>query len=196
MKLVVLASLLVLACATPKVAQPALSNEPGLWKVCYDAQGLVDNFDGECEHSREITWDLPVRVYVPADYPDRLRVLESLAAWNDWLQADVFLATTNPVQPDVEVIVMSDNPVIAGLADHALVDGRVYFKVYIAQKYTARVDILAHEFGHVLGLAHDPGRKRSIMHPGAEWYLPRLSGNDCALLARKYKLKKARCTDA
>lgn len=164
--------------------------------VCYDALGAVVDYDGDCEDAQEINWGkLPIRLHIDPSYPDRGKtVLQAVRVWNGWLGTDVFFVTQNPVGADVVVRYQMGNlwdP--AGMAEHVLRNGRPAFTVTMYGAYHNSTVIVAHELGHVMGLAHDPGRVRSVMHPSGEWYVPWLTKKDCRRLRQKYGLNPGSC---
>lgn len=184
----VLALLLATAigCAGRMPPSPHRFAEPTGWSVCYEADGNVDNYEGNCSAPSLVQWSLPVEVYVPDSYPSPLRMAQGLAVWDEWLGREVFRVVKSPEGADV--LVTDGGPAVfaAGMATHMRVAGKVTFTLSMYQPYYDRPEIIAHELGHVLGLAHDDGNKRSIMYPGMEWYLPELTDADCDYLEAMY----------
>lgn len=170
-------------------------NEPGFWSMCYDVEGNIKDFAGECDDAQEINWGkLPVRLHIEPSYPDRAAVLKAVRVWNTWLGTDVFLVTANPVGADIVMhYTMGQLLDPAGRADHVLRNGRPFFTVTMFGVYAGNPLIITHELGHTLGLAHDPGRERSVMHPSGEWYVPWLTAKDCRGLRNKYGLMPRHC---
>lgn len=181
--------LIATACGVAnRVPKPMRVPEPTGWSMCYEADGTPSSYEGDCKNPELITWALPILVYVPDNYPDRLRLGQALQVWDEWLGTEVFRVTTEAKLADVTVVVGGKAFGYAGMAPHVKVNGKISFKVLIWDPYYGRTDIIAHELGHVLGLAHDPGYKRSVMHPGSAWFLPTLTDNDCRYLKDLYGL--------
>lgn len=172
--------------------------EQTFWKLCYNTLGEIEDFDGDCEDPREVTWrELPVKVYIAPGYPYPGQVLEAMNVWDAWLGTDVFKLTFDQLESNVTVTYEEEVTFYAGIAQHRrlLESLDVYFNVAIAGKYSENVEVITHEFGHVMGLFHDSGRPRSIMFPGKA-HMPWLTGSDCRALAIKYRLKPPGCRDA
>ncbi len=160
--------------------------EPTGWSLCYAADGTVEDYDGNCSNPMLIEWSLPVEVYVPPTYPDQLRMFQGMAVWDYWLGREVFHVVEDPKLADVEVVDGGPAVFAAGRAMHTNVRGKIHFVLSMYGPYYDRPEVIAHEFGHVLGLAHDEGNKLSVMHPGMEWYLPSLTHADCTYLEGLY----------
>lgn len=187
------------ACAVPErsLAPDTDPKEPVFWSMCYDALGAPVDYDGECDGAQEINWGkLPVMLHVDPAYPDDGRaVLQAVRVWNAWLGTDVFEVTQNPVGADIYVVQAVDTPFNpAGIANHVMgPKHRPVFLVTLFGDYANNTVIVVHELGHTLGLAHDPGRSRSVMHPSGSWYVPWITRKDCAALRHKYHLKQEPC---
>lgn len=169
--------------------------EPTFWEMCYDVKGNPEDYAGECEDPQIVDWgSLPIRLAIDESYPgEGEAVLKAVRVWNGWLGTDVFYVT--PVDPDV-VVQMGELSILgpAGRADHTRRFGKLKFTVTLfGEEYANRVSIVTHELGHVLGLAHDPGRHRSVMDPGGDWYMPWITDKDCVALRRMYGLPGEEC---
>lgn len=163
--------------------------EPTGWSLCYEADGTVADYDGHCSDPSLIKWNLPAKVYLPLGYSSRLRFKEAMTVWDTWMGTEAFRLVGSAPEADIVVEDGGEPWGIAGRALHTKTGGTVKFHLEIFDGYYDRPDIIAHELGHTLGLAHDEGDKRSIMYPGMEWYLPALTPVDCDYLKRLYNLR-------
>ena len=162
---------LVLAIAGGGVLYGVLTHkEPGLMKVCFkDGQA---HYDGDCQ---EIKWkreQMPLPYYI--DFGEHHKVyVESVAKgaemWNVEI-APVFKRVNK--KEDAKVIVSwgsadSGTTCAAGTTSHKGDEtGPTGADVVLKEPSDVHAvyRFAAHEFGHVLGLAHDEA-KRSIMYP-------------------------------
>jgi hypothetical protein len=162
---------LVLLLAGGGVLYGVLTHEePGLLTACF--KNGVAHYDGDCQ---EVKWkreQMPLPYYI--DFGEHHKVyVESIVAganvWNTEIGA-VFKRVNR--KEDAKVVVSwgstdSGTTCSAGTTSHTgdengLTGARVTLKepsdVHAVYRFAA------HEFGHVLGLAHDEA-KRSIMYP-------------------------------
>lgn len=189
MKAVLLLPLATACGVASRVPQPRTVPEPTGWSVCYEADGTVDNYDGECSAPALVKWNLPATVYIPPDYPERNRVLQAMGVWNDHMGTAVFKESTGPAANVVITMAPLSIWGFAGLAEHTRKNGITVFTVTVFQGYFGRADVITHELGHTLGLAHDPGNKRSIMYPSGNWVVPGVTKADCQYLKDLYSLR-------
>ncbi len=178
-------------CCTAGLPEPKYTREPEptFWSLCWDKDG-APNY---CTGGESITWPLPIRVAVMG-YSDPRAVSHAMESWNQWLGRDVFIAATPGGEIDVLVVAWPEtNALFAGFAQPVKINGRLRATVTMFQGYHHRVDVLAHELGHVLGLEHDEDMPWSLMDGAPSWILPVLTRADCHALSVKYGLKKPPC---
>ena len=140
--------------------------EPTLLRVCLQGDTVVYDAS-KCDLPFTITWpSLPLRVKIDPDLADGYKdsVVYATQFWKDQLDRPVFVLADD--NEDISIgLGDARNPYTAATS-HYFVGGKLKARVDVNKPgdLTAVYWIVAHEFGHVLGLAHDrvPG---SIMIP-------------------------------
>lgn len=113
---------------------------------------------------------LPLSIYVDPSLPLVL-VVEGATIVEQAVGCDVFTFTVPDTGADIFVevgIPMPPWPVpLASAGQYRDEGGRLRGTVYLFQKLGERLQaiVVAHEFGHILGLGHDPDNDESIMKP-------------------------------
>jgi hypothetical protein len=161
---------LVLALAGGGVLYGVLTHkEPGLMKVCWQSGQAV--YTGDCQ---EVKWDkakMPLPYYIDFEEPHRVyvdSVVKGAQTWNAEIGA-VFKRVKE--KKDALVIVSwgsadSGTTCAAGTTSHTGDESgprRASVVLKEPSDIHAVYRFAMHEFGHVLGLAHDEA-KRSIMY--------------------------------
>lgn len=193
----VLAFLAACTAPLPRAAKPAQAKEQAtLWKICYGPDGSPSYTElwsekPACSNWEVIRWpSLPVPVYVANDVASG-PVLAAFEAWEGWMGTPVFKMVPSP-GPGVVSIEHGLDEIgeilgAAAIAPHRKnKDGTLTHWVFFFGDYGENPAVVAHELGHVLGLAHDHHDKRSIMYPSQKWYLQRLQAVDKQALCRFY----------
>lgn len=179
------------------------ASEAGLSQVCWNDAGLASYDLSECASSeaQEIRWpdsDIPLSVRATGTTGEIDTLTSAISLINDQVGCQL-LELSDPATSDrsLDVLVSFGVPMTSG-QDHP--GGSVQFRRDALQRQTAYVDVyasalnadmlhkvLAHELGHVLGLAHDDW-DGSIMRPmqTTEVGFVRLSDYDQNLLAEMY----------
>jgi hypothetical protein len=173
-----LAVLLLLAGCHADVRPPLLTG-------CPRATGAFDYDSSDCP---PIVWDhMPLRVAWMGH-----EGLDVLAAMNVDLGFEAFVpASMRDVDlPDVIVDYEGPRPPSVdfdgGQTLHFLRGGRMTAFVATWRNGGLREVVLAHELGHVLGLAHDRDDPNSLMYPAIKGQPMELREDDRALLRRLY----------
>lgn len=142
--------------------------EAGLMKVCW--QNGWAHYDGEC---MELKWQkeqMPLSYHIAfgeshKDYVDS--VLKAAEMWNREI-TPVFKRVDNEADASVLVFwgAVPKEGHTGGHTAHTGTDGPISARIILAEPSDihAVYRYAAHEFGHVLGLAHDEA-PRSIMYP-------------------------------
>jgi len=149
--------------------------EPGLLSVCWNLDGTAD-YTAPCTTPANLQWDrarIPLIVDAP---PDSSEVSEAVSIVNHQigcevlrlhpgagLTADINVALDQPAQVAPNGIEVD----AGGSCRHVRgATGRMFAVVETVNVTdpTSKTRVLVHEFGHALGLAHDPFES-SIMYP-------------------------------
>lgn len=163
--------------------------EPGLLTGCRIANRI--NYDGRCFDVRWAKSRMPLQVYAN-ELPlveqaiDRINAelgFSALAVWDMRRAPDVFVAV------NVRPLTKRYN---GGVTQHYYSEGRFVAAIATWGNESAFTEylVLLHEFGHVLGLAHDP-RPESMMFPripAEGHHAIALTGHDRQLLRGLYAL--------
>lgn len=195
--MIVVAAVLAVGAIVGVIYGVTTHTEPGLLTVCWNLDGTADYTPG-CSGSSELRWDrdrIPLVVDAP---PDSDEVTEAVSIVNDQIGCEVLrLHPGAGLTADVNVAL--DQPLEVGAtqepggsARHLRgASGRMFAVVETTNvtNPTLKTRVLVHEFGHVLGLAHDPFQS-SIMYPtqpdSEEPDFVRFTDSDQALLNSMY----------
>ena len=170
--------LFVQLCCTAAIVPPVGPPDP---EPTFSAPGL--------------TWELPITV-ATVGFEDSYSVSYAGSAWDQWLGVTVFTAAEPGAEPDLVILAVPEKAKeFAGWTDLQYVNGKPKATVWMFAGYHDRSDIIAHEMGHVLGLAHDVRRPWSVMDGSPSWRLPVLTRPDCQALAMKYRLTRPPCLE-
>lgn len=193
--LAVLLLALSFACGgVPKQVAKEPDTERTWWELCWMKleSGLeVPLYPDEtypyspaCDSPEQINWPgSQLRYQIEAE---KYRPLVTAAAkqWNEWIGREVFVETDDDVA-DIVVYTKELWPGIAGQAQHYKELGRLKAQVLLSPTLVRPYRTILHEFGHVLGFAHDRDKEGSIMYPSGEGGLA-LTTKDYVALRRKY----------
>lgn len=186
------------ACQVPESKVPQAAKQPTLWNLCYNEDGSpiiyeMPQKEYACKSPSRLKWpSLPVQVHLDESVLDATEsFLWAFAAWEEWLGRPVFELTPESGDWVVEAFqgdsVIAEEFGIAAMAPHEKrSDGTIEAIVVFFSQYRFNTEVVAHEFGHTLGLAHDKDDKRSIMYPSMRTQIPRLQAEDRAVLCALY----------
>lgn len=167
-------------------------SEPGIMKVCWIG-GVADYDASRCSNPEELTWDR-ARMPLVVGADDDSSVRSAIDIVNSQVGCAVLELDTS-VGSEADVVVSLDATMLAGrdhpggATSHSQVS-EIGMQAYVETMGTAnsqqKMRVLVHEFGHVLGLAHDD-YERSIMFPTqTHSNFTMFSGSDRALLNDLY----------
>jgi hypothetical protein len=158
------------------VAGCAQNDDPTFMKLCEASDGTFTYPAGDavasatCPAPAELVWDhVPLTVSIVPELSDYSASLdEAILFWNRDLGFALFRRATPTENVDVSVISGSaSDPGLAATSHHRV--GALFALVEIRKPgdVVEMQYVLAHELGHVVDLAHDPGQS-SIMHSTIE----------------------------
>lgn len=141
-----------------------------------------------CEDATRPQWDhFPLKVFPEPAL--EIEVVDAARSWKHWMRRDMFVLTANFSEADVYAVPF-------GKHDYAAMSAHLYSNHLGAQRGIVKVwnnvelrnrdDIMAHEFGHLLGLRHDQDDERSLMHPSSSPRVPLLEDLDRDIIRRLY----------
>lgn len=152
-----------------------------MWRLCWSEDGSpIYASEARSERDRcgdqtpkEVTWpELPIRVRIDENLDSvQNEVRAALWTWNHWAGRPLFEESL--FGSDVRVsLLQCIRPGVLAMAPHLTESGRLGAAVLvcpstIVESPEDQIQILTHEFGHVLGFAHDPLVETSIMYPYA-----------------------------
>lgn len=199
----------------PQVSErPRNAHELGLcWGIIPDGAVLSTIRHKGCLEPQAVQFaTTPIRVVAPLGLYSITD--EAARAWNTDVGFELFSAhvtTDTEAEPfDVYVLDYSTRVAIFG----QLADARFHTKLFDGRRvrpsikidspqpfakggkdYVGQIrvwfggdsaNVLAHELGHIVGLAHDSLNKRSIMYPNSGWVMPVVEPADKAILRARY----------
>lgn len=169
--MIVVAAVLAVGAVVGVIYGVTTHTEPGLLRVCWNLDGTAD-YSAQCATPSDLRWDrnrIPLIVDAP---PDSDEVTEAVSIVNDQIGCEVLrlrpgagLTADVNIALDQPLLVGSEEP--GGSTRHSRGEsGRMFATVETTNvtNPTLKTRVLVHEFGHVLGLAHDPF-EASIMFP-------------------------------
>lgn len=151
--------------------------EAGLLRVCWTSGGAADYNQDNCSFPQEIRWqerDFPLSV--SGNVEDSTEITSAIEIVNSQMGCELLRQVPRAqlgglLAPRVRVTLNDTATVhvdrVGGLTNHGMVEnGDIYAAVstFMLTNSYMTMRTLVHEFGHVLGLAHDDFRS-SIMFP-------------------------------
>lgn len=172
-KVMIVAVIVVTVLAVAGVVVGIATHEDrdaGLLSVCWSGSSAVyDSTD--CAEPQDLTWErsrIPLIVGAPEDGSlDSAIDLVNSQIGCEVLRHDSTVGSEADVIVDLDAAILVGRDVAGGATTHSRdSEGRMHAMVEILAVGDAhmKMRVLAHEFGHVLGLAHDDFRT-SIMYP-------------------------------
>lgn len=180
--------------AGPAPLTPAgSSKERTLWQLCFDSNGIADFPSDKPPHKPPCkNWEYPKYkvdgpILVGIDYSAALNYKNILAAVDFWNAALGYKALKVAVSGDIRILVYgkAPRPRLAGMATPFKIDGKLYNRMILFGMPS--LSTVVHEFGHALGLGHDPsgnnvmapvGEQRLTVHPEDLRAIRRLYGRE------------------
>ena len=169
--------------------------EAGLLQVCW--KGGVANYSGDC---KELTWkkdQLPLKYYIDFG-PDHKVYVDSVIKgadlWNKEIGTQLFMRVHNKADATIHVSWGSydgGNDCVAGYVQHKGDGGPQSADLVLKNPSDVHAVYVfaAHEWGHVIGLAHDDHAVMKATHPDVtdqmKFVLP--SDHDKKLLRELYR---------
>ncbi len=131
------------------------------------------------------TWET-VPILVTAEPELEVRTLKAIKTWNLWMGFELFQYTDDQSKPDIVVFYVAPHPIMSARVGQYTIDGKHVGAVLVYEK-GVEVRTLAHEFGHLLGLAHEHGNHYNVMSYDRDlvWITP----SDKAILLRQYRYR-------
>lgn len=161
-----------------------------LLPICVPDKPDMYGYGSWCDEPLPAIWDhMPLTV--GSDYNSVESTINTIEIWNEALGFEAFVYVGLPMQdpdPDVYVFVNDECPPgLNGMAPYFKTETKEKKALVFVCEYE-RWETLIHEFGHVLGLAHDPDNPRSVMHNyGNTRYLTAIEPLDIEILRYLYK---------
>ena len=189
-QIVLVVSLVFLgSCATKKMVRNVILNpadetlEYCVGDADYNGPLLAPT---SCDNPEVPKFDkYPIRV---AAYPELVgTTVAAIEVWNDWVGFDLF--SYSHYDPEADIIVVPDynqHPRIRAYASHYKLEQRLRGLITTYPVAFDSVETMAHELGHIVGLAHDPDNIRSIMYPNSGRNVPWLEDIDRAIIRDLY----------